>query len=159
MSIRQYWAIMNKFLHVTLCRVIVQQNKCFWVLHIKKPWTNIYIWSYSKDKGTFQGYNIGEDHAACCVLFGITTGRSHIKNQIPVKTFNVWWVLSSCKPPTTSYTRKYCWVFSLWFQSHDSVHWCCRQSKVVLQISFTLAGSSTAVSRKPHFNFLHTFTF
>ena len=43
----------------------------------------------SKDKGTFQGYNIGEDCTACGVLFGVTTGWSHIENRISVKTFHV----------------------------------------------------------------------
>ena len=38
----------------------------------------------SKDKGTFQGYNIGEDCTACCVLFGVTTGWSEIENRISV---------------------------------------------------------------------------
>ena len=52
----------------------------------------------SKDKGTFQGYNIGEDCTACCVLFGVTTGWSHIENRISVKTFHVRWIVSSSLP-------------------------------------------------------------
>ena len=65
----------------------VPQNKCYRVEHIKKPdynqniqaifyFKNIYDHT-AKIQGTFQVYQIGEVRAACCLLFGMTTGSLH----------------------------------------------------------------------------------
>ena len=66
---------------------------------------------------------------------------------------------SFLKPHTTSCTTKDCWVFSFWFQSLERVN-CCRQSEVMLQISFTRRCVLLVVHsciKETLFNFLYIF--